>query len=56
MRKIYLKTELTLIVFADDDVELSDIERNVEVGVTNGSSKFDVTDCQTGAWEVEDSK
>jgi hypothetical protein len=42
MRKIYLDVKLSVVILADDDIEIGSIMDNLDTQVTSDSDKFDV--------------
>jgi hypothetical protein len=61
MRKIYLKKEVTVIIQADNDVTMEQIQEdlNVSVVIPDDSALFgmaDIADSDSTPWEVTDSK
>ena len=57
-RKIYLKAEIELIIRANDDVSIVDIEQGLAMDSYSMSDRFDVEDStlKQGTMEVTDSK
>ena len=42
MRKIYLDVKLSVVILADDDIEIGSIMDSLDTQVTSDSDKFDV--------------
>jgi hypothetical protein len=56
MKKIYLDLKVSIILNADDDINIGSILDGLDVSVTSDDNKFDVTDCELKDANITDVK
>lgn len=56
MRKAIVKLEMHVVMFVDDDVEISEIVDELDYNISDTTTKADIVDTSIIDYEIEDSK